>query len=99
MGLALLIFYLVYRFASKLLRFQPSEFPPRKIATTGFFPHFIAWLILWIAVYTNLLVGAIIPLVLFILVCVLGYLILLSKLELPKPTAQEGQAQATKASQ
>ncbi|MFN4132905.1 MAG: hypothetical protein ACK4GQ_00830 [Candidatus Hadarchaeales archaeon] len=96
-GLALLIFYLTYRSVSKILRFQPSEFPPRKIATTGFFPHFITWLILWIAVYSQLLVGAFISLIVFLLVCVLGYLILLSKLQLPK--AQPSGAQQNKPDQ
>lgn len=92
--LAFLFFYLAYRLAPRILRFQTSEFPPKKVVGKGFFPHFTVWLIVWIAVYNQLLVGALYELAVFLLVCFLGYLILLSRLQLPRAQpAQSSQQQ------
>jgi hypothetical protein len=55
--LAFVFFYLVYKQAPRMLKFQPSEFPPIERVKKGFFPHFIAWLIVWIMVYTLFVVG------------------------------------------
>jgi hypothetical protein len=57
LGLAFLFFYLVYKRAPQLLKFQPSEFPPVRVAKTGFFPLFIMWFIAWVAVYTMIVTG------------------------------------------
>lgn len=54
LGIFFGVFYLTYRLTPMALGIKPAEFPggKRKIATTGFFPFFIMWLMLWIMVYT-----------------------------------------------
>lgn len=46
------LFYLVYRFVPQYLKINPSVFPKMDVLKTGFWPHFIMWLIVWIAVYS-----------------------------------------------
>jgi hypothetical protein len=55
--LAFIFFYLVYKRASRILKFSPAEYPPVRVAKTGFFPLFIVWLIVWVMVYTLFVVG------------------------------------------
>ncbi|MEW6222111.1 MAG: hypothetical protein AB1476_02140 [Candidatus Hadarchaeota archaeon] len=51
-GVALLLFYLTFRLAPEYLKINVAEFSKKKVLMTGFWPHFVMWLILWVLVYT-----------------------------------------------
>jgi len=52
--LAIIFGYISFKWARQALRVTPEQLPggDRKLATTGLWPFFITWLILWIITYS-----------------------------------------------
>lgn len=46
------LFYLVYRLAPQYLKIDLKTFSRMDVLKTGFWPHFIMWLIVWVVVYS-----------------------------------------------